>query len=179
MDARPSAVPLLHVAPPVVRGGTRVALQFRPNMNNDTRICRTGDQSPRGRLCWTQEDLPGNLRQVGWPNIWNAYGFKARLCLTSKPLASRPVFAQRAFLCVTGMLAFRAENVGFDLAADFLYSIVIPVDLMTFQTRDIRNTSKSWQLFRLVTLSMAFAFIGLCRYRQAPFSRFGDCHVTH
>jgi hypothetical protein len=32
--------------------------------------------------------------------------------------------------------------VGFDLAADFLYSIVIPVDLMTFQTGDIRNTSK-------------------------------------
>jgi hypothetical protein len=32
--------------------------------------------------------------------------------------------------------------VGFDLAADFLYSIVIPVDLMTFQTGDIRNASK-------------------------------------
>ncbi len=31
---------------------------------------------------------------------------------------------------------------GFDLAADFLYSIVISVDLMTFQARDIRNTSK-------------------------------------
>ena len=31
---------------------------------------------------------------------------------------------------------------GFDLAADFLYSIVISIDLMTFQTGDIRNTSK-------------------------------------
>jgi hypothetical protein len=30
--------------------------------------------------------------------------------------------------------------VAFDLAADFLYSIVIPIDLMTFQARDIRYT---------------------------------------
>ncbi|HEY5814185.1 MAG TPA: hypothetical protein VIT23_16205, partial [Terrimicrobiaceae bacterium] len=41
-----------------------------------------------------------------------------------------------------GNASFRAEGMGFDLAADFLYSIVIPVDLMTFQTGDIRNTSK-------------------------------------
>jgi hypothetical protein len=38
---------------------------------------------------------------------------------------------------------------------------------MTFQTKDIRSASRSWQFFRLVTL---FAFIGLCRYRQASFS---------
>src|SRR6478672_3785818 len=36
-----------------------------------------------------------------------------------------------------GSAAFRAESVGFDLAGDFLYSIVIPVNLMTFQARDI------------------------------------------
>jgi hypothetical protein len=32
-----------------------------------------------------------------------------------------------------GMLAFRAESMGFNLAADFLYSIVISVDFMTFK----------------------------------------------
>jgi hypothetical protein len=64
-----------------------------------------------------------------------------------------------------------AERMAFDLAEDFFHSIVIPVDLMTFQTRDIRNASRSWLLLlRLVTLSMPFAFIGLCRYRQASFS---------
>ena len=36
----------------------------------------------------------------------------------------------------------RATSVGFDLAADFLCSIVFAVDLMTIQTRDIRNTSE-------------------------------------
>ena len=41
---------------------------------------------------------------------------------------------------------------GFDLAASFLYSIVIPVDLMTFQTGDIRNISKSWLVLRLAVV---------------------------
>ena len=32
--------------------------------------------------------------------------------------------------------------VGFDLAADFLYRILVSVDFMTLQTRDIRSTSQ-------------------------------------
>jgi hypothetical protein len=52
----------------------------------------------------------------------------------------------------------------------FFTALVIPVDLMTFQTKDIRSASRSWQLFRLATLSMPYAIIGLCRYRQASFS---------
>jgi hypothetical protein len=56
------------------------------------------DQSLRARLCRTKEEQAKHLRQMGWPIIWkNAYSFKARLSLTSKPLATRPVFAQRAF----------------------------------------------------------------------------------
>ena len=49
----------------------------------------------------------------------------------NRPLAQFP----RSELSISnGNAALRAESVGFDLAADFLYSIVISVDLMTFQT---------------------------------------------
>ena len=56
--------------------------------------------------------------------------------------ATRAVFAREFSVPNGNAAAFRAESVGFDLAADFLNSIVIPIDLMTFQAGDIRNTSK-------------------------------------
>jgi hypothetical protein len=50
-----------------------------------------------------------------------------------------PSFCSASFLSVMAC-RFRAKSVAFDLAADFLYSIVIPIDLMTLQATDIRYT---------------------------------------
>ena len=58
--------------------------------------------------------------------------YEARLPLQTGHSRS---FRSASFLSVNGNAAFRAESVGFDLAADFLCSIVISVDLMAFQTR--------------------------------------------
>jgi hypothetical protein len=55
----------------------------------------------------------------------------------------------------------RGEIVGFDLAANFLYSIVIRVDLMTFQTRDISSTSK-----KLADVSLGAASGAVCLLRS-------------
>ena len=68
--------------------------------------------------------------------------------------------------------AFQAEGVGFDLAADFLYSIVIPIELMTFQTGDIRNTSEKLAgaaLGRAISDSASHAYYSSIdkRYSQA------------
>jgi hypothetical protein len=75
---------------------------------------------------------------------------------------------------LSSLMATRLSERGelsFDLAEDLLYIIVIPVDFMAFQTKDIRNASRTWRSSRLGTPSMPFAFIGLCRIgRQASFS---------
>ena len=68
-----------------------------------------------------------------------------------------------------GNAAFRAESVGFDVAADFLCSIVIAVNLMTFHTRDIRNASR-----KLAAAARSGAVDTVClrrsvRYRQVSF----------
>ena len=71
-----------------------------------------------------------------WPFIWkNARRLKARLSF--KP-ATRPVLLSE--LLVRNGMPLSSEGVAFDLAADFLYSIVIPIDLMTLQATDIRYT---------------------------------------
>ena len=72
--------------------------------------------------------------------------------------------------------AFRAESVGFDLAADFLYRIVIPVDLMTFQTRDIRNTSKK---LAGATLGSALATIFLHEAYSSIDERYSQAAGLH
>jgi hypothetical protein len=91
---------------------------------------------------WTLEELARNLRHMGWPIIWkNARRLNARLPLPMLPLAELSL--SEPSIC-NGNAAFRAESVGFDLAADFLYSIVIAVDFMAFK----KETT--------------FAFIGLC-----------------
>jgi hypothetical protein len=41
-----------------------------------------------------------------------------------------------------GNAALRAEIVGFDLAAHFLHAIVVSVDFMTFQTRNMRDAAE-------------------------------------
>ena len=66
---------------------------------------------------------------------------------------------------------------GFDLAADFLYSIVIPVDLMTFQTRGIGNTSRK---LAGAPLSGAIDTVvsSVCAGIDKHLSSSGDCHVT-
>jgi hypothetical protein len=65
----------------------------------------------------------------GWPIIWkNAGRVKARLPLSNQPLAQFPL---SELFIRNSDAAFRAGNVGFDLAADFLCSIVTPDDLMT------------------------------------------------
>jgi hypothetical protein len=53
--------------------------------------------------------------------------------------------------------------VGFDLAADFLYSIVILVDVMTFRTRDIRNTAK-----KLAGAPLGGDIGTICLHRSMP-----------
>ena len=57
--------------------------------------------------------------------------YEARLPLPNRPLAQFPL---SELSISNGNASFRAEGMGFDLAADFLYSIVIPVDVMTVQT---------------------------------------------
>jgi ribulose kinase len=62
---------------------------------------------------------------MGWPNIWkNARGVESAS-------SSR-----------NGNAALRAEIVGFDLAAHFLHAIVVFVDFMTFQTRNMRDAAE-------------------------------------
>jgi len=74
-------------------------------------------QSPRAGFCWTQKELTSDLRRMGLAEY-----------LEERPQGSRRL-----------VFPWRGEIVGFDLAANFLDSIVIRVDLMTFQTRDIRE----------------------------------------
>jgi hypothetical protein len=89
------------------------------------RICGTEDQSLRVRLCWKQEELAKNLRQMGWPIIWkNARKLKARLP-GSKP-ATRAVSVRD--LSARMECRFRAGSASVDLAADFRYSLVSLVD---------------------------------------------------
>ena len=76
--------------------------------------------------------------------------YEARLPVPNQPLVQFPL---SELSISNGNAAFRAESVGFDLAADFLCSIVISVDLMTFQTR---------VMLRLVALPITW-------YRQASF----------
>ena len=122
---------LLRVAPSVERRGSCVTLQFIPIMNED--------QSLRVRLCWTQEKLAMNLRRMGWPIIReNARRLKARLPLPNQPLAK---FSLSELLSAAACRFPRGERGGFDLAADFLYSIVISI-IMTFQTKGIGNTAR-------------------------------------
>jgi hypothetical protein len=143
---------LLDVAPSVERRSSSITLQFTPIMNKD--------RSLRVRLCWTLEELARNVRQMGWPIIWkNARRLKARLALPNPALASLSELSIR-----NGM-----PRVGFDLAADFLYSIVVFVDFMSFQARDIRSTWKKLVGAALGGASTPFAFIGSYRYRQAFF----------
>jgi hypothetical protein len=104
------------------------------------------------------EELARNVRQMGWPIIWkNARRLKARLALPNPPLASLSKLSIR-----NGM-----PRVGFDLAADFLYSIVVFADFMSFQARDIRSTWKKLVGAALGGASTPFAFSGSYRYRQA------------
>jgi hypothetical protein len=125
------------------------------------------DQSLRVLPLLAQKEQ-GNLQRRGWPirrkkgrKVQSSFfPFQTRYC--EFPLTKLSKLYRRCGF------PSRARH-GFDLAADFLYRIVIPIDLMTFQTRDIRNSSRSWLSFHLATLSMPFALIGLCRYRQASF----------
>ena len=81
------------------------------------------DQSLRGRFCWTQEELTRNLLHMGCPNIWkNGRGGAS---------SSR-----------NGNAALRAGIGGFDLAAHFLHAIVVSVDFMIFQTRNMRDAAE-------------------------------------
>jgi hypothetical protein len=89
------------------------------------RLCESEDQSC---VCsWTLEELARNLREMRWPIIWkNARRVESRrLPVPNQPLAelslSEPSIRN-------GNTSFRAESVGFDLAAYFLYSMVVSVD---------------------------------------------------
>jgi hypothetical protein len=125
------------------------------------RILGTEDQSLRVRPCRTQEELAKNLRQMGWPIIWkNARSVEKRIGFpfqATQPLAQ---FSLGDLSVRDRNATFRAESESFDLAADFLYSIVISVDLTTFQARDILPSS-------------------VCTGIDKHFSCSGDCHVTH
>ena len=54
----------------------------------------------------------------------------------------------------------------FNLAADFLFSIVVAIDFMTFQTIDIQSNLKKLVGAAFGGASMRFGSIRLCRYRQ-------------
>jgi hypothetical protein len=77
-------------------------------------------------------------------------------------LEERPL-VQGASSSPNGNTRLRGEIVGFELAANFLYSIVIPFDLMTFQTRDISNTSK-----KLADVSLGDPRDAVCLHRSVP-----------
>jgi hypothetical protein len=127
-------------------------------MNNGKRICGTEDQSLLTGFCWTEG---AGEQSAGWPTIWK----NARRVETY----SRN-FRSASFKSVLAMPLSERRAWVFDLAANFLYSIVIPVDLMTFQTRDISNTSKKLAGVLLVALKMPCACFVRCRYRQASLS---------
>ena len=133
---------LLHIAPSVVRHGLRVALQFSPIMNKrhmnlwDRRsksartplldTGRTGEESAADGLADYLEETPAGLKAH-------------RLPVPNQPLAQ---FSLSELSIRNGMPLSERRAWGFDLAADFLYSIVISVDLMTFQTMDIGITAR-------------------------------------
>ena len=131
--------------------GSRVALQFSPIMNKDQESVRENapllDTGRTGKE--SAADGPADYLE-------ERSQVESSSSRSNQPLAQ---FSLGELSVRNGNAAFRAESVGFNLAADFLYSIVIPVDLMTFQTRDIGILRRSWLVLR---------FIVLCRrYRQA------------
>ena len=70
-------------------------------------------------------------------------------------------------------LSERGE-LGFDLAEDFLYTIVIPVDFMTFQGRGHSEEFRgSWLVSHFVALP--FAFGGLYGIDKVSFRGPEDC----
>ena len=171
--------PLLRIAPSVVPHGSRVALTIQSHHEQTTHTnlwdrrpksppnASVGHRKNRRRICgrWAARLSGRNARRV-----------ESASSSRSKP-ATRAVFARRPS-CPHGNAAFRAESGGFDLAADFLYSIVIPVNLMTFQTRGIGNTSR-----KLAVLPLGGAIdtvvSSVCAGIDKHLSSSGDLHVTH
>ena len=79
---------------------------------------RTGEESAAGGLAeYLEERL--QLQSSSFPYF--------------QTLGHSTSFRSASVSMRNGMLAFRAESMGFNLAADFLYSIVISVDFMTFK----------------------------------------------
>ena len=77
---------------------------------------------------------------MGWPIILkNAARLKARLPAPQQPLAQFPLSEPSVR---NGNAVFRAESVGFDLATHFLHTIVVSVDFMTFQTRNMWDAAE-------------------------------------
>jgi hypothetical protein len=73
---------------------------------------------------------------------------------------------------------FRAESVGFDLAADFLYSIVVSVDFMIFQTRNMRDTAEK-PTGAALSGAVDTVASSVCAGIDKHLSSSGDFHVTH
>jgi hypothetical protein len=116
---------LLHIAPCVVRHGSRVALQFTSIMNKRhtnlwDRISKSARTPPVGQMKNWQGICGG---WAGRLSGRTPAGLKARLPLPHQPPAQ------------------------FSLS-----ELSIRNGIMTFQTRDIRSTLGSWLLFRLVAL---------------------------
>jgi hypothetical protein len=87
--------------------------------------------------------------------------------LKARPPLPRPFSLSELSIC-NGM-PFPSGERGFDLAADFLYSIVVSVDFMTFQMRDIVSASEKLVDARHSGTSMPFTSFGWCRYRHGVF----------
>jgi hypothetical protein len=86
---------------------------------------RSGEESVADGMADYLEETPAGLKAH-------------RLRVPDQPLAQ---FSLGDLSVRTGNAAFRVESGGFDLAADFLYSIVISI-IMTFQTKGIGNTAR-------------------------------------
>ena len=130
---------LLHVALSLERSGSRIVLQLSPIMSKrHMNLCDRSSKSAR-RLLLDAEGADERSAADGLAEY-----------LEERPQSSRRL-----------VFPLRGEIVGFDLAANFLYSIVIRVDLMTFQTRDISSTSK-----KLADVSLGAASDAVCLLRS-------------
>ena len=130
---------LLHVALSVERSGSRIVLRLSPIMNKrHMNLCDRSSKSAR-RLLLDAEGADERSAADGLAEY-----------LEERPQSSRRL-----------VFPLRGEIVGFDLAANFLDSIVIRVDLMTFQTRDISSTSK-----KLADVSLGVASDAVCLLRS-------------
>jgi hypothetical protein len=118
--------PLRHTAPSVVRHGSRGPLQFGSKMNRRPIYESVGRRSKSA-------DTPPSTKE-NWRRICGRWAGRIS--------GSTPAGVESASSSRNGNAALRAEIVGFDLAAHFLHAIVVFVDFMTFQTRNMRDAAE-------------------------------------